>query len=197
MKNLLLSMLAAVTIFAVNAQATNDPVKPIASADPAAPYHNYSPAMASSPDKPLTSDWQNKQRKAIDAETTDAKLAAVVATEESAELLLSRVKGAYTTDPLTLTKIASVTQWVMLPDSWYNFLWDGPHAKGREVWVEALLDTAEDAKDLYVKIFCLEQLRWCGREDDIDDILEIGVESKYTAVKDLAETVARGLRKAK
>ncbi|MBR4938786.1 MAG: hypothetical protein IKZ22_07925, partial [Kiritimatiellae bacterium] len=79
MKNLLLSMLAAVTIFAVNAQVTNDPVKPIASADPAAPYHNYSPAMASSPDKPLTSDWQNKQRKAIDEATSDAKLAAFVA----------------------------------------------------------------------------------------------------------------------
>lgn len=189
-------MLAVVAAAAVWAQDANDPVKPIKTNDPVAPYHNYVPAMSSSPDKPITSVWQDQQRKAIDAETTDAKLAAVVATEGSAELLLSRVKGAYTTNPLTLTKIASVTQWVMLPDSWYNFLWDGPHAKGREVWVEALLDTAEDAKDSYVKIFCLEQLRWCGREDDIDDILKIGAESKDTAVKDLAETVARGLKDA-
>ena len=136
MKNLLLSMLAAVTIFAVNAQVTNDPVKPIASADPAAPYHNYSPAMASSPDKPLTSDWQNKQRKAIDEATSDAKLAAFVASEKAASLLLSKVQAAYKTDPLVLTQIASVTQWVMLPG--------GSRAAGRKVWVDELIDTAED-----------------------------------------------------
>lgn len=189
MKNLLLSMLAAVTIFAVNAQATNDPVKPIASADPAAPYHNYSPAMASSPDKPLTSDWQNKRRKAIDEATSDAKLAAFVASEKAAGLLLSKVQAAYKTDPLVLTQIASVTQWVMLPG--------GSRAAGRKVWVDELIDTAEDSKDMYVKVFCLDQLRWCAGKDDIDDILEIGAESGDKAVKEFAETVARGLRKAK
>lgn len=197
MKNLLLSMLTAVTIFAVNAQVTNDPVKPIASADPAAPYHNYSPAMASSPDKPLTSDWQNKQRKVIDEATSDEVIASFVKDAASAQALLAKMKGAYASDPLVLTQIATVSQWVMLPDAWYNIFWDGLHASGRKVWVEQLLEKAATSSDNYLKVFCLDQLRWCAGQDDIDDILEIGAKSGDKAVKEFAETVARGLRKAK
>ena len=191
MKKILLSVLAVVAAAAVYAQDANDPVKPIKADDPAAPYHNYVPAMRSTPDMPLTSVWQFPQRKAIDEATADAVLAAFVKDSAAAEALLSKVKGAYTSDPLLLTQIAAVSQWVMLPDAWYNFIWDGPHAAGRKVWVKALLAKASESSDDYIKIFCLDQLRWCGRPCQAECIKKIADASKSKAVKEMADMVAR------
>ena len=191
MKKLLLSVLAVVAAAAVHAQDANDPVKPIKADDPVAPYHNYSPAMSSTPDKPLTSVWQLSQRKAIDEATADAVLAAFVKDAASAEALLAKLKGAYATDPLTLTQIASVSQWVMLPDAWYNFIWDGPHAAGRKVWVKALIGKAASSSDDYVRIFCLDQLRWCGRPCQAECIMKVADASSSKAVREMADTVVR------
>jgi hypothetical protein len=141
--------------------------------------------------------FRPEQRKAIDEATSDEVIASFVKDAASAQALLAKVKGAYASDPLVLTQIATVSQWVMLPDAWYNIFWDGLHASGRKVWVEQLLEKAATSSDNYIKVFCLDQLRWCAGEDDIDDILEIGAKSGDKAVKEFAETVARGLRKAK
>jgi hypothetical protein len=103
------------------------------------------------------------------------------------------LKGAYATDPLTLTQIASVSQWVMLPDSWYNFIWDGPHAAGRKVWVKALIGKAASSSDDYVRIFCLDQLRWCGKCSQAAKVREIAASAEAREVKDFARMVAREL----
>ncbi len=189
MKKLLFSMLIAAAALSASAQANKT--------DPVAPYHDYGSAMQSTPEKPLTSFWQKDARKTIDDATSDAVLASFVADEDAARLLLLKVEGAFTTDALTLTQIAAVTQWVMLPDSWYNFLWDGPHAAGRKIWTEELLELADESDDSYVKIFCLEQLRLCAYSCQIEDIIEIGAESKDKNVRAVAEFVARSLRKCR
>jgi hypothetical protein len=133
-------------------------------ADPVAPYNNYGPAMASTAEKPLTSEWQKQQAEAIAAATSDDALAAIASRPAAAEALLAKVRGAYETDALTLTQIAAVTQWVMRRDAWWTpvCFWTVSHAEGRKVWVRALLKQAETAQDAYVKTFCLDQLRWCA-----------------------------------
>lgn len=47
-----------------------------------------------------------------------AALAAVVADEASAKKLLAAIRPSYETCPVAATKIAAVSQWVMLPDPW-------------------------------------------------------------------------------
>lgn len=193
MKKIHLSLLAMVASIAVYAQDANNPVKPIKVDDPTAPYHNYGPAMESSPGKPLTSAWQKSQRKAIDVATCDAALAAFVADSASAEALLAKVKGAYATDPLVLTQIAAVSQWVMLPDAWYNLLWDGPHAEGRKVWAKALIGKSSSSCDEYVRLLCLDQLRWCALPCQSGCIKALADKAESKAVKEMAGIVVRQL----
>lgn len=183
MKKVMFSMMVAVAAAAV--WAKNDPV---------APYDGYGPAMKSTPEKPLTSVWQQEKRTAIDAATSDAVLAAFVADAASAKALLAKLEGAFTTDPLTLTQISSVSQWVMLPDAWYDVFrfWAATHADGRKVWVKALLDTAETSSDAYVKTLCLDQLRWCGCDCPVvvSRIRAIGEKSGDKDLRQMAELAA-------
>jgi hypothetical protein len=190
MKKLLLTMTLAVATGM--ALAKGDAEK-----DPAWPYHDYGEAMKSTAEKPLTAVWQEKERKAIDEATSDAVLASFVADEEAARLLLLKVEGAFKTDPLTLTQIAAVTQWVMMDDEWYHLFWKGPHAAGRKIWTEELLELADETDNPYIKIFCLDQLRLCAYPCQVEDIIEIGSDSKNMNVRAVAEYVARGLKKLK
>ena len=125
------------------------------------PFADYGPAMKSTEEHPLAVNWSQANDAAIAAATTDEALAAVVADAESAAALLKQVKPAYATDPLVLTKIAAVTQWVMLPDPWYCLFWDGEHAAGRKIWVVALLALKVSTSDDYIKTFCQQQLDLC------------------------------------
>ena len=141
-------------------------------------------------------DWQNKNDAKLAAATGDAALAAFVADEAAAKALLAQVKPAYATDPLTAFQIGAVTQWVMLDDPWYCLLWDGPHAAGRKVWVKALCGTLRSATDDYVKMFCLDQLRWCGCPCCAKCVAAFAAEEKSKAVKDFAAWVVRELEAA-
>ena len=125
------------------------------------PFADYGSAMKSTEEHPLAVNWSQANDAAIAAATTDEALAAVVADELSAVALLKQVKPAYATDPLVLTKIAAVTQWVMLPDPWYCLFWDGEHAAGRKVWVAALESLKASTADGYTKTFCQQQLDLC------------------------------------
>lgn len=125
------------------------------------PFADYGSAMKSTTEHPLAVNWSQANDAAIAAATTDAALAAVVADEASAAALLEKIKPAYASDPLVLTQIAAVTQWVMLPDPWYCLLWDGEHAAGRKVWVAALESKKATAADGYIKTFCQQQLDLC------------------------------------
>ena len=88
-------------------------------------------------------------------------LAGFVADAESADALLAQLKGAYETDPIVMTQIAAVTQWVMLPDPCFLFFWKPCPSTGREVWKQALERKVSSAMDDYVRTFCRQQLELC------------------------------------
>ena len=141
-------------------------------------------------------DWQNKNDAALKTATDEATLAAFVADEASAKALLAQVKPAYATDPMVAFQIGAVTQWVMLDDPWYCLFWDGQHAAGRKVWTKALCGTLRGAQDDYVKMFCLDQLRWCGCKCGAKCLAAFAEGEKSKAVKDFAAWVARELEAA-
>ena len=152
MKNIILTLVTAacVAAFAEDAKYV----------DPN-PFADYDVAMQSTEKDPLAVNWSKQHDAEIKAATTDAALAAVVADAASAEALLAKVKPAYESDPLVLTQIAAVTQWVLLPDPWYSIFWGGAHGAGRAVWVAALERKIAESKDEYVRIFCRQQLDLC------------------------------------
>lgn len=131
------------------------------------PFADYGAAMKSTPGNPMAVEWQNAQEAALVAATSDAALEACVATPAAAEALLAQLKGAYDTDPLVMTQIAAVTQYVM------TFLVgkkgcggvcrqkNGPRCR-RGLWQGALLKACAATRDAYVQTFLLDQLRWCG-----------------------------------
>ena len=158
--------------------------------------YDIKPDAAKAGAAPTAVEWQNKNDAALKAATDEAVLAAFVADEATAKALLAQVKGAYATDPVVAFQIGAVTQWVMLDDPWYCILWDGPHAAGRKVWTKALCGTIRGATDDYVKMFCLDQLRWCGCPCGAKCLAAFAAQEKSKAVKDFAELVARELEAA-
>lgn len=111
---------------------------------------------------PTSVAWENANDAALAAATDEGVLAGFVADAAAARALLANLKGAYETDPLVLCQIGAVSQWVMMPEPCWLCFWSPSPADGRKVWVGALLDTAEATQDTYVKMACLDQLRWCG-----------------------------------
>ena len=77
------------------------------------PYSNYTTGTASDKADPSAADWHGTSAAAIATETDDAKLAEIAGCPVRAKALLAGVKPAYATDPLTATKIAAVSQYVM------------------------------------------------------------------------------------
>ena len=61
--------------------------------------------------------------------------------------------------------------------------------------LKALVATAEEAKDAYVKQFCLDQLRWCGCDCPclVSRIRALAAKSGDKAVADFAQVVVREL----
>ena len=178
MKNLIFAVLT-LTAAVVSAASLQD-IKPAAPAPKAAP---------------TSVEWEDKNDAALTAATDEAVLAAFVADEKSATALLAQVKEAYHTDPMIACQIGAVSQWVMQPDPWYCLFWDGPHTSGRKIWVKALMARLTNAKDDYVKSFCLDQLRWCGCSCCAKCIAKFAAEEKSKAVKDFAEMVVRELER--
>lgn len=125
------------------------------------PFADYGVAMRSTEKDPLAVNWSQAHDAEIKAGTTDEVLAGFVADDKAAAALLGKLKPAYESDPLVLTQIAAVTQWVMLPDPWYCILWKGEHAAGRAVWTAALEKKIAESQDEYVRIFCRQQLDLC------------------------------------
>ena len=145
---------------------------------------------------PTAAEWQQANRDALAAETAPEKLAAFVASPEAAAALLAKVKPAYATDPMDAMRIAAVTQYVMARKggAWWQF-WAPSMPAERRVWMDALLKTAEGAKDAYVCEFCLDQLRWCGCKCQVPAIAAIGAKSSDKGVKDLVSIATKELSK--
>lgn len=156
--------------------------------------NDIKPDAAKAVEAPTGAEWHNANGKKLAAETSDEALAAVVADSESARVLLAEVKGAYRTDPMVASKIAAVSQYVMIgaDAAWYEF-WRTSRSSERDIWSEALLCTAKNAKDAYVRQFCLDQLRWCGKCSQSAKVREIAASDGSKEVKDFARMVAREL----
>ena len=139
--------------------------------------------------------WSAKNDEALSAATADEVVAGFAASEDAASALLAKVKGAYVSDPVVLTQVAAVSQWVMRPDPCWLFFWEPSPSSGRKVWVKALLSRAANADDDYIKTFCLDQLRWCAPNCPcvIGRISEIGSKSGSKAVKDMSDIVLKEL----
>lgn len=147
------------------------------------PFANYGPAMASTKGLPMAYEWQKANDAAIAQALEPKALAPYLESDVVAGKLLAQVKGAYASDPVVLTQIATISQRVMCPTC--------PKApKNRARWTAALLAAAKDAPDAYRTMFFLDQLRWCGHADEADAVRAIGKASKDKAVKAFAEQVA-------
>ena len=152
------------------------------------PFANYTPAMESSVEYPLTVNWQDDHKAEVAEATKPETLAKFLESDLTAGKLLAEVKEAYKTEPIVMMQIASISQLVMCPKC--------PKApKNRAKWTAALLAAAKDAPDTYRQMFFLDQLRWCGHADEAAAVRAIGKASKDKAVKDFAEQVAQELAK--
>ena len=139
--------------------------------------------------------WSAQNDEALAAATTEDVLAGFAESDEAAAALLGKVRGAYASDPIAITQVAAVSQWVMQEDPCWLFFWKPSRSAGRKVWVKALLSRAEGADDGYIKTFCLDQLRWCAPKCPCvkERIAAIGAKSGDKAVKDMADLVLKEL----
>lgn len=126
--------------------------------------------------------WSKANDAELKAATSDDIISTIAATEENSLTLLGKLKGAYATDPYVMVLVGAVSQWVMA---------NGRDA-ARRTWTDALLKTAETASDDYVKMTCLDQLRWCGCDKAVPRIRGIGAKSAK-GVRDFSEMVVREL----
>ena len=124
--------------------------------------YDIRPDAAKADAAPTAVEWQNRNDAAIAAATADDVLAAFVADAAAADALLSKIGPAYDGDPLVLTQIAAVTQWVMLPEPCWLCFWKPSPSKGREVWNLALARKIAESKDDYIRTFCRQQLDLCA-----------------------------------
>lgn len=131
-------------------------------------FADYGAAMASVAGDPMAVEWQKTAEAQLAAATAPKALAAHVWDAASAEALLAKVQGAYRTDPLTLTVIGAVSQYVMeavigrADGCQKRCSTPGAAPCRRKIWNLALLAAFRKTKDEYVQTFLLDQLRWCG-----------------------------------
>ena len=142
---------------------------------------------ASTDDTPTAVEWQKTNDRALSAATSPEELKRHLVSSADADALLRNICGAYRTDPLVATKIAAVTQFVMSKN-------DAETRRRRVLWRQALLRAVSVREDAYCRIFLLDQLRWCGANEDTDRIVEIGNETEERSVKDMVKMVVEHIR---
>ena len=144
--------------------------------------YDIRPEAAKADDAPAAEKWQAQNKAKLAEATKDEVLAAFVKDAASASALLSEVKPGFQTCPVKAFQIAAVTQYVMRPGK-----------EGRALWTEQLLAFAAKAEKNDVKMFYLDQLRWCGLKAQAAKVRELGAAAKEKCVKDFAELVASEL----
>ena len=123
------------------------------------PFADYGAGMANTKEFPLAVNWQDAHKAEVAAATKPETLRKFLASDEAARTLLAEVKEAYTTDPIVMIQIGAISQLVMCPRCP-----DAPALRAR--WTGALLERIRFSQDVYHVMFCLDQLRWCGRPED-------------------------------
>ena len=164
-----IALVMAAGAMAFAAETKPEAAKP-AAAKPAAekpkyvdpnPFADYGAAMTDSAKSPFAVGWTQAHDAEIKAATEEDVLSACVADAASAAALLGKIKPAYESDPLVLTQIAAVTQWVMTDDPCFLCFWKPSPSAGRKVWTEALARKIAESKDDYIRTFCRQQLDLC------------------------------------
>ena len=166
-KIFIVAVLAAVTCFAAGKKKDAYDIKP---------------GAAKPTDAPASEKWQAQNRAKLAEATKDEVLAAFVKDAASASALLSEVKPGFQTCPVKAFQIAAVTQYVMRPGK-----------EGRALWTEQLLAFAAKADKTDVKMFYLDQLRWCGLRAQAAKVREIGRASGEKSVVEFAEQIVSEL----
>ena len=166
-KIFVVAVLAAVTCFAAGKKKDAYDIKPEA-AKPA--------------DAPAAEKWQAQNKAKLAEATKDEVLAAFVKDAAAASALLAEVKPGFQTCPVKAFQIAAVTQYVMLPGK-----------SGRALWAGQLLAFAEKAEQTDVKMFYIDQLRWCGLKAQAAKVRALGASAKEKAVAEFAAQVAEEL----
>ena len=166
-KIFVVAVLAAVTCFAAGKKKDAYDIKP---------------GAAKPTDAPASEKWQAQNKAKLAEATKDEVLAAFVKDVASASALLAEVKPGFQTCPVKAFQIAAVTQYVMLPGK-----------AGRALWTEQLLAFAEKAEQPDVKMFYIDQLRWCGLTTQAEKVRELGKVSGKKCVQEFAEQVATEL----
>jgi len=156
-----------------------------------APYENYDAAMASNKTFPMAVEWQDAQKAEL-AKLDDAWADGLLEGGKAAiDALLAEVKPGYATDPMKSTQIAALSQRVMVkfPQPWWKF-WASDDHPARQLWTSRLLAFATDSKSVDVKIFFLDQIRWCGYKGQAKGVRALKGSKE---VSDFAEMVAAEL----
>ena len=159
------------------------------------PYGTYDPAIKPVAGHVRAVEWHLTDRAAIDKATAPEALAAILADEKALEALLAKVKPGYATDAIDAVRIAAISQYVMqgADVSWWEF-WRNDFAAERKLWAKSLLKSAAAAKDDYVAIYLLDQLRWCGMACQIPCLSKLAETAKSKAVKEMAAIVVDSCR---
>lgn len=144
--------------------------------------YDIRPEATKATDAPAAEKWQAQNKAKLAEATKDEVLAAFVKDAASASALLAEVKPGFQTCPVKAFQIAAVTQYVMLPGK-----------AGRALWTEQLLAFAEKAEQPDVKMFYIDQLRWCGLTTQAEKVRELGKVSGKKCVQEFAEQVATEL----
>ena len=154
------------------------------------PYGTYGRAMSPVKGLPRAIEWHFTDRAAVDAATAPEALEAVLADEGKIAALLAEVKPGYDTPVLAAAKIGAISQYVMenAGVSWWEF-WRDDRSDEREDWAKALLKAAFNAKDDYVAIYFLDQLRWCGMCCQVPCLNKLSAKTSSKAVKDMVAIV--------
>jgi hypothetical protein len=157
-------------------------------------YGDYKKAMASNPDFPMAVEWQNTNNACL-LKIDDAWCAKQFSMGESnLSQLLDEVKGAYNSDAMVLTKIATLTQYAMVCKApWWTF--GIRRSEERLLWTKLLLEKAANSADNYIKMFMIDQLRWCAFSSQAQAIKDIAKNASDKGVESIACMAIREISK--
>ncbi len=111
--------------------------------------------------QPLSAaQWAVQQKDALSTITETSLADTLKQGAPALEKLLAEVKTGGVSDPVALTRIAALTQYVMRPAG----------TAARKGYTDALLTAAQRATEADVTCFFLDQLRWCGLPQQADAI---------------------------
>lgn len=159
-------------------------------------FADYGAAMAPVAGDPMAVEWQKTAERQIAEATTPKALMEHLWDDACADRLLAKLQGAYATDPLTLTVIGAVSQFVMefvvgRPGGCQKLCrTPGAQPCRRKIWNMACLRAFKRTKDAYIQTFLLDQLRWSGCKCRTNDIRALKANAANDQVKAYIDWVA-------